>query len=304
AMNPRSATTQRQLALSLFAAGEPHDAVLQALGQSWELRAESDRKAVELSDRAALAALEGDLAGATSLVADWLAAVAARPDQSAHATPAFELADLHTEMGEPAKAAAAAEDFQRHMGAWTDPPEGDWTLTALGYQLRAGKVTRAGFAEARAAWLERVRAKWRAAGKRLDVDADWSLWSGAYGWLVDGEADAREALAALPRATSAAVSTGRWTSVDLFAGKSYALAGDFAAALPHLRRAARSCATLAEPLTATRAQLWLGVALEGSGDREGARAAYEAVLRRWGAAKPRSLTAEQAQARLASLGAR
>ncbi|MCC6523897.1 MAG: protein kinase, partial [Polyangiaceae bacterium] len=42
AMNPRSATTQRQLALSLFAAGEPHDAVLQALGQSWELRAESD----------------------------------------------------------------------------------------------------------------------------------------------------------------------------------------------------------------------------------------------------------------------
>jgi eukaryotic-like serine/threonine-protein kinase len=45
----------------------------------------------------------------------------------------------------------------------------------------------------------------------------------------------------------------------------------------------------------------LGEAREHAGDVAGARAAYEEVLRRWGKAKPRSVTADKARARLARL---
>jgi len=44
----------------------------------------------------------------------------------------------------------------------------------------------------------------------------------------------------------------------------------------------------------TWAQLYLGMALEGTGEVEGARAAYGKVVERWGKPIPRSITAEKA----------
>ena len=46
----------------------------------------------------------------------------------------------------------------------------------------------------------------------------------------------------------------------------------------------------------------LGRALERTGQREAACASYRRVLDRWGHAKPRSVTADDARARLARLG--
>jgi TolA-binding protein len=85
-------------------------------------------------------------------------------------------------------------------------------------------------------------------------------------------------------------------------GMTYLLAGKVDEALPYLERAARSCSALDHPLTQTAAHLHLGTALEARGDRPGACAAYRTVLERWGAAKPRSVSAEAARARSRALG--
>jgi hypothetical protein len=69
------------------------------------------------------------------------------------------------------------------------------------------------------------------------------------------------------------------------------LAGDFASASSKLRE----IHTLLEH--ETRAQ-----ALETKKDTEGACAAYKVVLDRWGHAKPRSVTADQARERAKALG--
>jgi serine/threonine-protein kinase len=49
-------------------------------------------------------------------------------------------------------------------------------------------------------------------------------------------------------------------------------------------------------MNTTEAHLYLGMALDATGDRAGAARAYDEVLSRWGRAKPRSITAEKARA--------
>jgi serine/threonine-protein kinase len=68
-----------------------------------------------------------------------------------------------------------------------------------------------------------------------------------------------------------------------------------------LRAAAASCSALQAPIDHTRAQLDLGRALEQTGDAGGACAAYKIVIDRWGAAKPRSVTADFARVRRRAL---
>ena len=53
-----------------------------------------------------------------------------------------------------------------------------------------------------------------------------------------------------------------------------------------------------------RAHYLLGLALEGSGDKAGAAKAYRFVVSQWGQARPRSVTAEKAKARLSAVGGR
>ena len=302
AMNPRSATAQRQLALALHATGGGREAVLEALTRKWALFGETERKAAEASDRAALATAEGDFDNALHWLAQWLAAVNDRPDQTSHAAPAFDRAAVYVEMGEPAKAADATAEFSRRMAAWSEPTEGDWTLAALRYDLLAGRVSRATFAEARTTWMARVRAKWDDAGRSQDDAFAWSQWAMAWGAAVETEGDAREASATMPPDSASVLETGRWLYVDFVLGKTRALAGDFAAAKVPLLRAANSCSALSESVVVTSAAFYLGLALEGLGDRNGARAAYERVVERWGRAKPRSVTAEKARTRLRALG--
>ena len=55
------------------------------------------------------------------------------------------------------------------------------------------------------------------------------------------------------------------------------------------------------PRASTQAFFDLGVSLEHTGDLPGARVAYGTVLQRWGAAKPRSVTAQAARERLGVL---
>jgi hypothetical protein len=80
------------------------------------------------------------------------------------------------------------------------------------------------------------------------------------------------------------------------------LAGRFDEAVPLLSQAARSCFVFDDPLEQIRHQYELGLALEGLGDRTGACDAYARVLSRWGHAKPRSVTADEARTHSTKLG--
>jgi serine/threonine-protein kinase len=301
-IDPGSPGTQRQLALSLSATGSPSDSVLEALGRSWALEAPDDRKATELADRAALAAFDGDFTTAEKRLEELVAAVADKPDQSAHVLPAQQLAELYAEVGLPRKASDVADAFLRRMNAWTEPAGGSATMLFLSYRLRAGAVPREEVERSRAEALDHFRAKWQSAGRKLDEDFAWISWSTVYGTGVATEDEAKAAREAMPKQRSRAVDSGRWPAIDLAAGRTLALAGAFAEALAPLRRVTSSCLVLADPVARTWAELYLGTALEGTGDKEGARAAYGKVVERWGKAKPRSITADKAKKRLAALG--
>jgi serine/threonine-protein kinase len=302
AIDPGSAATHQQMALSLSATGSSSDSVLEALGRRWALEDEADRKAIELRDRAALAALGGDFAGAQKRLEEWQAAVAERPDQIAHAAPAQRLVELFAEMGLPGKASDVADAFLKRMNAWTEPTVGTSTMLFLAYRLRAGAVSRDEYERTRSETMEKFRERWTSSGRRLDDELAWLSWSMAYGTEVATPEDARAAVEVMPKARSRAVDSGRFATVDLAMGRTYALAGLSDQALAPLRRAASPCLVLTDPVEKTEAQFYLGMALEGAGDKEGAREAYRKVVARWGKANARSITAEKAKARLVTLG--
>jgi tetratricopeptide (TPR) repeat protein len=78
-------------------------------------------------------------------------------------------------------------------------------------------------------------------------------------------------------------------------------AGRAAEAVPFLERAAHRCDGFLAPVAQVRATAQLGRALEVTGDRAGACAAYQRVLDRWGATA-RSVTARDARLRATALG--
>ncbi|WP_437798374.1 protein kinase domain-containing protein [Sorangium sp. So ce693] len=304
-IDPKAAPAHRHLALALHARGAPRESVLVALEQGWAAVPEGERRAKELLDRISLAVLDGDFELAVEHARAWQREVAGRNDQDAHASPALKLAELYREMGLPREAGRVADDFLRRMSAWSEPATtADWTIAFLPYSLRAASMTQEAYDAARSAWVERVQSKWRAAAQEIKPEHRWLLWTEAYAAGVETAADAAAAFETMPLDQPLPSESGRWLLLDLRIGKVYALAGKGQEAIGPLTRVARSCAALADPFSTTEARLYLGMALEATGDLRGAAAAYEAVLERWGKARPRSISAEQARARLAGLRAR
>jgi serine/threonine-protein kinase len=84
----------------------------------------------------------------------------------------------------------------------------------------------------------------------------------------------------------------------------HALAGRWQDALAPLETATRTLNRLSSGVTHVRAYLWLGRTKEALGDTAGACEAYAHVVSDWGAARPRSTTADAARARRASLHCR
>jgi len=89
---------------------------------------------------------------------------------------------------------------------------------------------------------------------------------------------------------------------DAEIGRTYFLADKIDEAIPHLKRAASKCFIYHDPFTILGSSLLLGRALEQKGDNKGACDAYGKVLARWGNAKPRSVTADEARERSRKLG--
>jgi tetratricopeptide (TPR) repeat protein len=132
-------------------------------------------------------------------------------------------------------------------------------------------------------------------------------WAALYIRDDPSPAFARAAVAQLPHGEDLegvrALFAGDEIALDLQRlGTLLARGGRADLAVPWLREGLKSCLQQNESLSRRHAELELGKALEAQGDKAGAREQYQSILRYWGDAKPRSVTADEARRRLAALG--
>jgi eukaryotic-like serine/threonine-protein kinase len=279
--------------VALYALGRPDETVLEALAQAWARVPEEARRQDELLDRALIEQGRGDFTRAVALMEEANRLSGSNPNAELHEN-AGVLVYFLREMGRPQDAARVAEDYLKRVDGWRDSISAGGTMIMLIAMLHGGALSPREFSAKRAAWLERA--------KPAFGDDPGALWEQTYffGFLETPE-EANEALSALSALPRWATDPAKLNSFSL--GEMYMLAGRTDDALPFLRREERSCYALGT-LTHNRNSYYLGLALEQKGDKSGACNAYAAVLKRWGHAKPRSVTAEKARDRARALGCR
>jgi serine/threonine-protein kinase len=291
------------LGRALAAEGKPTDAVRTALEQKW-VRVEAEKRgAREAIDRALLDMVAGDFASAEKRLLALEESLASEPGAQAHAEPSVLLLRIAEETGRADRARAIAEGFLARKDAWTAPHRVDDVSIfldpvpeMLGALSRAGVLTAAQLAEQRGEWLH----TW--SGKTAPPYRGY-LWIAGWAAPATTPEEATDALRALPEFGNAPAFSPTVPAAS-YAGRVYRLAGRTGDAVEALRRGTATCTLLSEPMAHTRGWLDLGLALEAQGDTAGACAAYRVPIARWGHAKPRSLTADQARARVAALGCR
>jgi len=234
--------------------------------------------------------LSGDFAEATRKTEAEAKRFESSPLDAMHWPLTLDLVWTYTEMGDVAKAAAAARSYLARRDGFMDARlDRDITVVLLATELRAGLLSPADFARKRE---ERVAAQ-HAAGV-----PDWRVWIRSYAAPAWSEAEAKEAMAAfvpLPL-------NKPWPPDLADVGRVFFLARRSDDAIAMLDRAVRSCRVASYPMPLTWAAFFLAMAREARGQRAEACAAYQVVLDRWGHATPRSVTAEKALARTTSLG--
>ena len=298
--DPEDPFAYQWLAKALFAEGRSVETVRAALEQKWA-RGGARRAKVEHVDRARLAAATGDFVEARAQLEALEALLADEPGALAHAEPSQLLVEIARETGAPDAARRVAASFLARKDAWVTPHRVDdraiWEGAVplmLGTLRHTGGLDAKSFEDQRTAWLD----MWN--GKTSEAYAH-SLW--IYGWALPAEtkAEGDAALAALPRWSPLLPFTPQ-SAASAHVGRAYWAAERWAEALGPLRKAEASCVALHFPFAHTRAIAMLGDALEATGDRAGACAAYGRVVARWGGAKPRSVTAEGASKKARALG--
>jgi serine/threonine-protein kinase len=290
---------QHHLANAQIALGRPMEGVMETLAQEWARTPAADRASLEAQDRASLAVLNGDFAAAEASIDALEKLAASDPSEDPHATVASLRVQLLDEEGRTAEMGEVADAFLRRRAGWTaDTRIDDWelakdvTMRMNDALLRAGKITRVAYVAKRAAWA----GKW---GHTRIAPYDWFS---AYAYWPMTTADALEALGALP--TTGLPKFHPFVYPEGAMGRLHLLTGDVQGALPLLRHATTGCYAVEDPFTTVRAHLWLGEALEKSGDpKDTAPAcdAYAFVAAHWGTAKPRSVTADAAKKRATAL---
>lgn len=155
----------------------------------------------------------------------------------------------------------------------------DPTVFMHSLHMRAGTSSPTEYRQLRAAWLDK-----QTAVAPLDRAL---IWLAAYAIPTYSVESAREALAHAPENwTQIPMDGAKYTKPLLsFRGRTLALAGEYAQAIPILENALNIC-TSADPLPWYMPQVaLLGRAREATGDKPGACQAYMRVLERWGKSK-------------------
>jgi serine/threonine-protein kinase len=297
AKEPAAGLPYHYLAVSLFAQGRPIPAVRAGLDQAARrYRLLRQTSLMEL-DEANFALAIGDFAKAERRVQQ----VAGGPGEEAstisQARAVLLRLELYEETGRAAEAARFAEKTRPRLDAttWLISPLGDPTVPLLAAMHRNGRMSRSDFEAERAAWFRGFEK--RSGSERV------LAWSMAYAAQARTLAEAKDALSILASfgSQSRHVPPGDASLLDGLLGKVHLLAGDRRAALPHLEAAGRDCGALVRPVFHNQNLLRLGAVREALGDKEGACAAYGAIVARWGRTS-RSITAKAASKRALALG--
>jgi eukaryotic-like serine/threonine-protein kinase len=282
-----------RLAKVLFAQGRPREGVEAAIAQLQQHLPPAARK-----EDAPLRVHEsyGEFDQALTLLDSLEAKVATSNEDVAHGSLLAMRSFLTEEMGHPESSVAQAEAYLKKRSAWM-PSDDALTSEPIAWNaLRlAGKLDPIELAKKRTAWFEADSAAVKSAG--LAKERTFYAWIVGWAWTAQTPDEAKAAMDAMP-SPAPPIWDLDWSMVQ---GRTLLLAGRIDDALAVLRPLARSCRALEGPIEQTRGVDLLGRALEASGDTKGACAAYATVLGRWGAAKPGSITADHARARVAAL---
>jgi tetratricopeptide (TPR) repeat protein len=279
--------------------GAPPATLAAAIEQTWRHARTEQREERQHRYIGRLAAWTGDFKGAEAEARSQASSIRRDAPLEEHSRAAWMLTQALLEQGRLRDAGAVAADFLAQRDLWVastqnTPAASDETPRLLDVAHRAGRLTDAEWAAAREAWVARWTAALHTQG------AERMVKIAAYVRAAETREAAQDAVDRLPGLLPLTV---EWAaSGDFILGKAYFLAGRSDEALPYLERAAASCIGLESPVDTTRASLMLGHVLELKGDKARACAAYQAVLKRWGAAKPRSVSAEDARTAASRLG--
>jgi eukaryotic-like serine/threonine-protein kinase len=209
-----------------------------------------------------------------------------------------ERAELALEAGDVVRAGRAANAYLERRSAvpvrtgTAHDIAADYTPMLLRVMVLAGRLSRAAAGDQRDRWMKDWDA--RTGGTQHDF-----LWLQAYARPALTREDALDAVARAPTALEPLVAGDELETEAL--GRVFLLAGQIDKAIPLLENASKQCWLRRFPLEIPRASYFLGLALEAKGDKPGACAAYQKVIDRWGAAKPKSVTATLAKEHAAAL---
>jgi serine/threonine-protein kinase len=279
------------LASALYAQGRSLDDVREILRGKLPVVPESRRSSTEAHDKVCVAAISGDFDAALAHLTAWRAILGAEQHLEIHGAWARLSVLVARERGDDAGAVAVAERFLAGRDAWarTHRRADDATPLCLAVALSAGRVSAAHAAKVRDTWIAEA------------IGSPGCRWGIAFAPALErGVPWGDAARAMLPPPDR--FWFGRFPMLRYDAGVALLTVGERARAIELLGGVAKSCLAILDPFRAVHASLHLGAALEASGDRAGARAAYRSVVERWGSARPVSASAAKAAARLLALG--
>ncbi|WP_394821384.1 protein kinase domain-containing protein [Pendulispora albinea] len=303
AWDEREERTHWYLAINLASSGARREAIDEALHVRWELLPPEKRVWMIPSDRARIAAWEGNF----SEVLHELQALADGTKGSirleAHVREAVLSVDVLRELGRDSEAALVAARFLERAKVWvkSEPRVSSPAYHEpqfLAAELEGEKLTPDQWRAASTAWAESTQSRMN----------DFERWVLGWASAVGSKIRASEALEREPPAAAGAMLrssqqlTFLFGFMEAYEGRLRLYANDARAAVPLLEAAAQSCNSLDFPFLNVRSHLWLGMAKEKLADVAGACAAYGFVIDRWGAARPESVTARDAKRRSRALG--
>ncbi|WP_394843653.1 protein kinase [Pendulispora brunnea] len=293
---PRNHRAYLTLAQALAATGAPLESVESALQQMRDLGSKEWSDVIYVYYSALLAALNGDFVQAQKLAEQMAAQAQVSSVLLHHVRMSALLVDIFVETGQEARAVPVAQRFLRRKSA---APAGFWRAAAF-----EPLVLSAMFRPARAQWLDWSEHWEKSSLSELTKQQAWAL---RWGPISDTKDVGAQAWAARPSEEPSALKPADQQYIvpvmaDAFEGRIALAAGEYESAVKSLEASVKPCFRLEQPFPNTRAHFWLGQAKEYTGDVAGACNAYGVVLQRWGNAKPRSVTAENAKKRAHALG--
>ena len=304
-VDPEDPAAHGAIAASLAARDAPAAAIREALSTSWAKAAGRPGFVDPRSDALRLAVLEGDFPRALEIGKEIRASV--KPGASA--TEQYEatvwLALTAVEADDGALAASESRSYLARSQAWPveTPRDAAVGLLFLGILRNEQAIGEPEFRRERERWVGLAQQAIERSGKAVDPYGRVLPWILGYAAGTRTEAHANEALEVLPKFGEAPRPGSRGTDVDLVVGLVHNFAGHPAEARPYLETAGNSCLVLENPLAHFYARLALGKARLALGDREGARALFAEIVRRWGASDPPSRKVKEARALLAAMDA-